>query len=263
MNRQSDFIPFCELWTATHDIMAGGKTFQQNHMIMIFGDLEDYPLDIIRQAVRQHRRIAKFAPTPNDIIDMIENAKGGNHLGAEEAWALAQGLYDESNTVIVTKEIMRAWVLASELGNDKFSASRAFKEKYSALIKTALDPVWFPTLGTNTELRKLAFESAVSAKRLTQERVNQLSLGLDKPTATVAGLLESAAKKNSSEEARKNLAGLKLVIDNTKPEKSPAELLREHEALLRDQHQQKLEQLKELYPSEFMAHELTEEVSAS
>lgn len=140
------------------------------------------------------------------------------------------------------------------------AAARAFKEKYSELVKTAHAPVWFVSLGDNPEKRRLATNEAARLNLITSKQAEQLLLGTDKPTTTTDKLLESAAQRTSNEKAKAMLSGLRLVIDNTKPEKSKSELLREHESLLRDKFSDEKARLHELHPDEFITEQSTAEV---
>jgi hypothetical protein len=254
MNKANEFIPFCELWTATHDIMAAGKVFKQNHMILIFEDLEHYRLDVIKQAVKRHRQTAKFAPTPNDIIEIIEDVVGNKHLGVEEAWAKALPMIgDDDSSFIVTKEIMEALGIAESLyhDGDRFSAARAFKEKYASLIKNAPAPEWFVTLGDDKQQRIEVINEASKLNLLASNHADQLLLGLNKPSATASGLIEESLKKTNPEKAKANLAGLKLVIDNSVPKKTKAEQIKEHNLLIKSKALEAIAQLKRDNPEAF------------
>ena len=256
MFKQTDFIPFCELWTGTHDIMAGGKVFSQKHMVMIFEDLEDYSLHIIEQAVKRHRKTAKFAPTPNDIIEIIEGARSNKHIGVEEAWAKALPMIgDEDGSFAVTQEILAAKSLAEGLylAGDKFSAARAFKEKYAELIKQSPEPVWFVSLGDNPEKRIEAANEAKKLNLISKQAADSIKLGLDKPDVTLAQLVDMNAKKSGNVIAfDSGMAMLKRAINGgitlIKP---PVMLSRRHEKWLIKVHAQKANELRLTNPDDF------------
>ena len=177
----NDFIPFCEVWTATHDVMPFGKVFNQKHMTMIFEDLENYPLDIIKQAIKRHRQTAKAAPTVNDIIELVNSLKP-RHIGVEEAWAKALPMLGNDNdSFIVTKEIIEAMALAESLweSGDKFSAARAFKEKYIQLTKCDSSPVYYVSLGSNKDGRALVVNEALRLNLIAKDNADTLLLGCD------------------------------------------------------------------------------------
>jgi hypothetical protein len=184
MNVKTDFIPFCELWTATHDIMPAGKVFKQHHMEIIFKDLITFDFEIVRQAINHHRRTKKFAPAPYDIIELISKTRP-QHIGAEEAWSIANALYDEGATVCITDEIIAAYSASSAV-LDKVAARMIFKEKYSELIKNANPPRWWVSIGTDKDKRAGVIQEAVTQGRLQSDSVKKL-LGYDavqaEPTA--------------------------------------------------------------------------------
>jgi len=178
----TDFVPFCEVWTATHDVMPFGKVFAQKHMIMFFEDLENYPLDVIKQALAKHRKTAKAAPAVNDIIEIINNAHGSKHIGAEEAWAKALPMIGNDNdSFITTKEINEALSLAEPLylAGDKFSSARAFKEKYSSLIKCDSRPDYYVSLGYDKDKRVSAVNTALRLNLIAKDEADTLLLGCD------------------------------------------------------------------------------------
>lgn len=183
MNFDTDYRDFKEVWTNAHAVMAAGnKNFSEIAIESIFDDLEDYPLELIKQCVKRHRKTAQFAPTPFDIITMINESKGNKHLGVEEAWAIAQQLFDERATVIITNEIMTAYSVSQSLSPDKTAMRMAFKEKYSELVKNATPAKWWATQGTDKDLRISAIKEAVSIGRLSHEAANTICLGYDRPT---------------------------------------------------------------------------------
>jgi len=199
MNLKTDFISFCELWTATHDIMPAGKVFKQHHMEIIFSDLSAFDFEIIRQAINHHRRSAKFAPAPNDIIELISKTQP-QHIGVEEAWGVANALYDERTTVCITDEIMAAYS-ASSLVLDKTAARMIFKEKYSELIKNAKPPKWWVSIGTDKEKRAAVIQEAVTQGRLQSNSV-KLLLGYD------------AAQSEPTEDGIENLKKIRALLSD-------------------------------------------------
>jgi len=177
----SDYSEFCELWQNTHDSMSAGKKINESAMIMIFEDLENYPLELIKQCLKHHRRAAQFAPTVFDIVQLMSINKP-KHIGAEEAWAKALPMLGNDNdSFIVTKEIIEAMTLAESLweSGDKFSAARAFKEKYAQLIKCDSSPVYYVSLGCNKGSRVLVVNEALRLNLIAKDEADTFLLGCD------------------------------------------------------------------------------------
>lgn len=251
-----DYEDFCELWIATQDTMAGGKKLSEAAIEMVFDDLEEYPLDIIRQCLKRHRKTAQFAPTVFDVTSMINESKGNKHLGVEEAWALAQLMFDESNMVIATPEIFSAWCVASD--TDKYSAARAFKEKYAALIKTPSYPEWKNYGGCHVQTGGYP----LPARLANPERINDLSdplrialnsrLALTQaPAMTAEKLIDQAAEKSNVINAQERWANVRASLYAPSPEKSRAELMREHHEAVKEASRLAIAELKRLHPDEF------------
>jgi hypothetical protein len=100
-----------------------------------------------------------------------ENTEGW--LSPDQAWAIAVESLDEEKTVVWTQEISQAFGFVKALldMNDKFSAARAFKERYAALVEQAKaqggKPKMYASLGHNPELRQIAIAEATQAGLLT------------------------------------------------------------------------------------------------
>ena len=162
-----DFNNFCEAWVSAQASMAAGKMLSQHDLSGIFDDLEDYTLEVVLASIKIHRKSARFAPVVFDIVEIIKDRTGAKHIGAEEAWTLAVRSFDESATVVWTKEIAEARALVCELyALDKVGARMAFKDAYARIIKTADNPKWFATIGCDPAQHFDAIAAAVRAKRL-------------------------------------------------------------------------------------------------
>lgn len=244
---------FCELWIATHEAMAGGKSFSGAALEMIFEDLEEYPLEVIKAALRKFRKSEKFAPTPFDIITMIKAQYGLLHIGVEEAWAIAQGFADEHNTVIATPEIFAAWGIAEN--TDRYSQAKAFKEKYSELMKTESRPQWrvyegspMPVAGDYPRQPVLfnpeRLKSLADYDRLAFN--NRLALSAP-PETTMKKLIEDANKKTGNVvDLQLRFAMLKEAINGgLSLKKSPKQLAKRHEKWIRKVAKQNIATLKE------------------
>lgn len=167
-------------------------------------DLEHLQIEVIESAIKKHRRDperGRFFPKPADIL---EKAGAGVHQrpNADEAWAIALGAFDESNTVCASDEILEALQAASAVWNtgDKIGARMAFKGAYDRIVDarraTGTKPVWQLSLGWDSEKRARAAQDAVRAGFLAKEDVRDFLPLPPKAgaVAAVAGLL--AGKTN-------------------------------------------------------------------
>jgi hypothetical protein len=171
----NDYRQFAELWADAHEIMAGGKVFSKKAMDMIFETLEDHSLDMVEQAIKLHSKQSKFAPTPGDIIGILE--AGNKRLTADEAWSMMPK--DEFETIVWTREMAEAYGIASGLlaEGDKIAARMAFKGAYERLCSEALmmqRPVaWSVCVGFDKSRVEPVLQKAVAAGRISQDRANK------------------------------------------------------------------------------------------
>jgi hypothetical protein len=235
--QKHEFKIFAERWADVHDAMPGGKVFSQRTMTIVFDALEEYSLEAIFQAIKIHTKKGKFAPSPSDIVEIISERTGAKHIGAEEAWALAEKSFDEYETVVWTQEISQARALVSDLytSGDKVAARMAFKEAYARIIKTAADPKWVSTCGFDKSRRADAIAEAVLLNRLpagsdTKHRIED-------PTTTVVGLIESAQVKTGKVSP---LAQLKLIKSSLMADEDDGIARREKERFAFEQHRQEM-----------------------
>tara|TARA_R110000803_G_scaffold4054_8_gene13915 strand:- start:5609 stop:6271 length:663 start_codon:yes stop_codon:yes gene_type:complete len=102
--------------------------------------LENYPYNIVEQALSYHIKHSKFAPRPADIIEMVEQSDG--RPSADEAWAMCLAQSDEYATVWLTEDVQLALgrgASAILADGDKIAARMAFKESYDRIIQVARD----------------------------------------------------------------------------------------------------------------------------
>jgi hypothetical protein len=208
----NDFNKFSELWSDTHEIMAGGKVFSSRNMTMIFEDFEDYSFDVISKALKLHRKQNKFAPTSADIIEIISNYSKSKHIGAEEAWSIALQSFDERLPIVLTKEILSAKAAVQGIydSGDSIGARMAFKEAYNRILLTANEVKWFVTQGDDKSLTESCVKQAIAMGRLpigTEERYR-----LEAPTITYQALIEQAHKKTGKVDALTNLKFIKSLL---------------------------------------------------
>lgn len=182
----SEYDIFSSMWRAVHAVMPGGKTFTDAAMSFVFDVLCDYPLDIIEQALKIHGRTGKFAPSPNDIVEIIDAGLGIKRLSADEAWALmpldeygGKSPFTVEKTVVWTEEMAEAFRLASKLleEGDKIGARMTFKSAYDRLCQQAAlqqKPVhWKIVPGYDKEEVKSTLQAYVSAGRISQDQANK------------------------------------------------------------------------------------------
>lgn len=163
-----------------------GKQLSTMQVGMYFRALARYPIETVRAAIDAHVCSAergRFMPLPADIIQKIESSVIANdgRPSTEEAWGIASRLIDENDTVIITTEMQEAWGVASSLFEigDKFSAARAFKEKYEHLVfdnRARIVAVkWVAALGFNVELRQQAVQEAVKKNLISIEYAQSIA----------------------------------------------------------------------------------------
>jgi len=164
----SDFKKFCEIWKSSQEIQVGGKVISENAMNMIFETLREYPLNAISQAIRIHCKKTKYAPAPNDIIEIINDHTGIPQVGPEEAWSIARASMDESVTSVLTQAIAEARSVAQPIfeSGDSIGARMAFKETYARIIKNNPCQSWFISPGTDKTTSLPVIEKAIHLGRL-------------------------------------------------------------------------------------------------
>jgi hypothetical protein len=207
---KQDFLSFSELWSDIHSVMPAGVTYTQRTMLIPFTALEEYPLDIIRQALTVHMKTNKFAPQPDDIIQIIDSRTGAKHIGADEAWAIAKEAMNQDNCVCTTDEIIQAMDIAYNLyqDDDETAARMAFRDAYNRIIKTANPPAWFISIGNNKAQAENVAQKAIALGRLPKG--SDAKYRLEAPTTTVQKLIEGYVSHVSV--AKESLAQLKEML---------------------------------------------------
>lgn len=188
--QSSDYKQFAGIWADAHEIMTGGKVFSKRAMDMIFETLEDYSLNMVEQAIKLYSKKSKFAPTPSDIIDILE--AGNKRLTADEAWSMMP--HDEFETVVWTREMAEAYGIVSGIlaEGDKIAARMSFKSAYDRLCSEAVimqrPVVWSVCVGFDKSRIEPALQKAVAAGRISQDRANKF-LPAPMDAGPIAGLL--------------------------------------------------------------------------
>jgi hypothetical protein len=215
---QSDYKTFIDAWTTANEVMPGGKVLSTPAMQLVIEALNEYPLDTLLAAIKKHVQTARFAPVPNDIIELIASHSGSKHLSADEAWVIALNSFDEFETVVWTREIAEARSIACSiyLSGDTIAARMAFKEAYNRIVKTAGEPKWFVNVGFDAARRADAVKEAILLKRLPANYVDHYPQRLEanvKPDVTVAGLIEHAHKKTGKVSPLAALGVIKNILN--------------------------------------------------
>lgn len=223
--RSEDKLQFTQLLAATMSVYD--KQITTAFVDVFFSALGSYSLELVREALSRHVQDpdgGRFAPKPADLIRQIVATKSTDgRPGRDEAWAIAQRAQDESDTVMVSEEILGALAVAQPLIDmrDKVAARMAFVEAYDRLVadkRAKGEPFkWNVSLGTDKSRRAPAIEQAMRAGKLPapeavaliesnrEEKVSRDGLAL-------LALVGPGKKKLSQEEMRARLKELKSGI---------------------------------------------------
>jgi hypothetical protein len=201
MNK-TDFKIFCSTWAFSQEIGVNGKELSDKAMCRVFEMLMPYPLSAVLKAFDTHNKTNRFAPTPADLIEILESHKP-RHLGANEAWSLALKSMDEFETVVLTDEIMNARAIAWNIyaDGDEIGARMAFREAYEREIKNAGTPTWKVSLGFDTQRREEAIRQAVDKNLLPKSELLKIGVEVDDNIGfeRLVDLSKYKAKKEKSE----------------------------------------------------------------
>lgn len=210
-----------------------GKQITTGFVDLFFNALGLYDLATVKEALSRHVQDpdgGQFAPKPADLIRQIQGSKADDgRPGKDEAWAIAMRATDETDTVLVTDEILAALFVAQPLLDvrDKVAARMAFIESYERLVEIARrqgkPSSWTISLGDDKQRRIAAIDEGVRIGRLTAEqaephrlRIVQETQPLSQEGLAIAGLLAGPAgsKPLSNEEIRARLAEVKAGISS-------------------------------------------------
>lgn len=197
-----------------------GRTITPELTAVYWSVFSKYPMEQIEQAARKHVETAKFFPSPAELLEYMPAARANQHVGADEAWSIAIESFDEERTVVMTPQISEARGVALPIyqSGDEIGARVAFRDAYNRIVKTAGEPVWFVSAGHDGARRADAIARAASMGRIAAHAGGEYSLGHDKPTATVSGLLERLEQhiertETDVEKAKQNIAGIKAMLN--------------------------------------------------
>lgn len=212
--QKNEFTRFADVWADAHEIMAGGKVFSNRAMVMIFEALEGYPLYAVVMAIGVHVRQSRFAPTPADIVEIINDHSRCKHVGAEEAWAIALESFDESRSVVWTDEIAQARNIAWTIfaAGDEVGARMAFREAYKRIVSVSANEArWLVSQGFDKEQAADVVAAAVRLGRLPAGA--DAKYRIEAPTTTTQKLIEKAQKITGKVDALAKIRLIRSVLE--------------------------------------------------
>ncbi|TSJ92132.1 hypothetical protein FPQ14_02455 [Gilliamella apicola] len=189
-----------------------GQQASTTKVNIYWSTLGQYPIESLRRAANAWVRKSEFMPKPADLIKLTGGA--GNHLSPDEAWSIAILASDETNTVVWTNEIAKAWSQAEIVycNGDKIGARRTFIEAYERLVNESMmycRPIeFFVSLGNDKSRRVDAINHAIFTGLLTQERANYY---LPKPENTIA-MIEYKYEQSVSDKSMLHIANIKQML---------------------------------------------------
>ena len=149
---------------------------------MYWEDLKNFSNEDLEAMFRAHRRDpdrGRFFPKPADLLAKAAKEAGPKHLAADAAWSVALQSFDESASIVWTKEIGKARSVALPVWNsgDKIGARMAFKSAYDAILSASPAgdiPKWEFSAGTDPKARLAAVERAQAMGILTHGQAQLL-----------------------------------------------------------------------------------------
>ena len=208
--KADNYQEFVEMWALTHEIMAGGKVFSKPAMDMIFETLSEHPISHISKALEIHRKTGRFAPTPSDIISIINTRTKPQHISADEAWAKCVYAFDEKETVVLTSVMLEAVAAASSVWDERnhTAARMAFRQAYERLVSTNPPIEYRASFGYDRGRRLSAVNAAVEQGLLPQ--TSRIAIESPADISFVVKALEQNASAFDKEKCRDAIAKLKL-----------------------------------------------------
>ncbi|MDT4841920.1 hypothetical protein FQZ97_757980 [compost metagenome] len=201
-----------------------GQELTEAAGLMMVQDLKGYEEPAIAAALQACRRELTGKLTIAAILQRVQEVDG--RPGRDEAWSIALQAGDESDTVVLTGEILAALQVARPLlaARDKVGARMAFISAYDRLVADARreskPAKWEVSIGFDPQLRARAIEQARDLKRLPAPEADRLLLQYTQEIPTgngqaIAGLLTGAvgapdpATREKLQAIRKDLVELR------------------------------------------------------
>lgn len=194
-----------------------GKETTETMLSAYWAVLSEFDISAVEAAFFRHMKASKFFPTPAEIITLIPAAIAANHIGADEAWAIALASFDESATVVWTQQIAEAKAIVQDIFDtgDEVGARMAFRDAYNRIVANAPPPAWSVCQGWDAQRRAEAVTKAVQFGRLPAGSERRY-LPDQAPTVTVVALIESASEKAPKQidvdMAKRGIAMLRMAI---------------------------------------------------
>ncbi|MDE1988818.1 MAG: hypothetical protein KGI39_03925, partial [Patescibacteria group bacterium] len=223
---KKDYSEFCKSWKVVHELMPGGKSLSDAAMALCFESLAFYPLADVKKAIAEHAKNEKFAPSPNDIINILDADKPV-HIGADEAWSIARHGMDQKNSVCITQEILAAMDIASDVYStrDENPARMAFRDAYNRIVKTAPTPKWFVSVGEDKAQAEMVALEGIRLGRLPHGA--DLKYRIEPPTTTAQKLIEGYVQRVGVRED--HMAKIKSMLKTDKIDDREQRKIRERE----------------------------------
>lgn len=215
---EKDSEEFVDMWLTAHEVSVSNKQPSNNAVNASFETLMDYELVHIQKALMQHRRKCKFAPTPFDIIELLET--NNKRPLADEAWSMCP--LSEDDTTVWTEEMAEAFAIAYPLlqDGDKIGARMAFKAAYDRICNLSSlqsKPIhWKVSIGYDKTMIESVVQRAIELGRLThQQAVKYIPV----PTGggPIGGLLTGKVvdiSSNKNKKIKSRLNGIKTLLSD-------------------------------------------------
>lgn len=195
-----------------------GTKLSRAAMAVMVEDLIGYGEEPVLAALERCRRELTGRLSLAAIIDRMHGDDG--RPGADEAWAIAIGARDESQTVVWTTEIREAFHEVAEplldLG-DETAARMAFRDRYSRMLREARQSraavQWVPSIGWDTAKREAALTQAARRGLLAAPLVSQLLPAPSDMGAIGAALLGGPVDASLDETVRQRIAGVRSHLE--------------------------------------------------
>jgi hypothetical protein len=235
---KDDFAEFGAFWQDVHNSMSAGKTFTESTMQFVFEILEPYPLELIKQAVKQHARGEKFAPQPSDIINLLE--MGNKRPLSDEAWSRVPK--DNLTSEWLTIEMLAAWSGVCEMyQTDKVGARMAFKATYERLCAENVlqgKPIeWQFSAGDDKHERREKVLEGMRRGYITRERATALLPSHTTPTDFGRLLIGDFSQEAKTEKAKRNAQRAREIIAEMNEQELLERQQRERQRIEREQRQ--------------------------
>ena len=203
----NDFNRFVDEWLFAYEIAANKSVPSERAVSFVFELMIDYPIESVIAAIKQYCKTNKFAPTPSDIISLLET--GNKRPTSDEAWGIVPK--SERESAVWTDEMATAWLSASVLyyDGDKIGARMTFRAVYERECNESLvmnKPIhWCLSRGDDKAHLKTIVERAKLDGKLAHHQAESILLGLDSPKTNIVALI---AKSGVEESKKKNIAAM-------------------------------------------------------